>query len=77
MKKGCIVAIDGPVASGKGTISPVIAEKLKGFYFYTGAMYRCLALYCIEQKLDVSDISQVVLAAATIAMKFESSAIYL
>jgi CMP/dCMP kinase len=58
--KGFIIAIDGPAAAGKGTISPVLAEKLNGFYLYTGAMYRCLALLCIENGVDTKDEQSVI-----------------
>jgi CMP/dCMP kinase len=52
MKKGFAIAIDGPVASGKGTLAPNLAKKLKGFYLDTGAMYRCVGLYVIQQGID-------------------------
>jgi len=77
MKKGFIVAIDGPVASGKGTISPVIAEKLHGFYFYTGAMYRCLALYCLQEKVNPLNINHVLTLANSIVMNFNGTSILL
>ncbi len=51
MKQGIIIAIDGPVASGKGTIAPILAKTLHGFYLHTGAMYRCVALYSLEHNL--------------------------
>jgi cytidylate kinase len=54
MSKGFVIAIDGPVAAGKGTISPILAEDLNGFYLYTGAMYRCLALLCIKRGIDTN-----------------------
>lgn len=38
------VAIDGPVAAGKGTVSRLVAEKLGFLYVDTGAMYRATAL---------------------------------
>ncbi|OGH47639.1 MAG: cytidylate kinase [Candidatus Levybacteria bacterium RIFCSPLOWO2_01_FULL_39_10] len=55
MSKKFILAIDGPVASGKGTLAHLLAEKLDAFYLYTGAMYRGLALYCIENGIDVEN----------------------
>lgn len=55
MSKGFVIAIDGPVAAGKGTISPLLAKNLNGFYLYTGAMYRCLALLCIEKGIDAKN----------------------
>jgi cytidylate kinase len=55
MRHGFAIAIDGPVAAGKGTIASRLAKDLHGFYLYTGAMYRCLALECINRKIDVND----------------------
>lgn len=60
MHKGLIIAIDGPVAAGKGTIAPELSERLQGFYLYTGATYRCLALYCLEHSIDVTDKEAVI-----------------
>lgn len=60
MSKGFVIAIDGPVAAGKGTISPLLAKNLNGFYLYTGAMYRCLALLCIKRGVDTKDEKAVV-----------------
>ncbi len=55
MTKGFAIAIDGPVAAGKGTIASKLAEDLNGFYLYTGAMYRCLALECIKRNIAFND----------------------
>ena len=55
MPDGFVIAIDGPVAAGKGTIASRLAEDLDGFYLYTGAMYRCLALECINRGINVNN----------------------
>ena len=55
MKEGFVIAIDGPVASGKGTIAQQLARRLTGFDLYTGATYRALALFCIEHQIAVSE----------------------
>lgn len=55
MSKGFAIAIDGPVAAGKGTIARLLAERLNGFYLYTGGMYRSVALNCIEKGIDLND----------------------
>lgn len=55
MQKGFIIAIDGPVASGKGTIAHNLSVRLGGFDLYTGATYRSLALYCIENNINLKD----------------------
>lgn len=53
MKKKIIIAIDGPVSSGKGTLALLLAKKLKALYIYTGGMYRALALNCLQNKIDI------------------------
>jgi cytidylate kinase len=55
MNKGFSIAIDGPVAAGKGTIAPALAKKLNGFYINTGAMYRCVALFCLKNNIDLDN----------------------
>lgn len=39
------IAIDGPVASGKGTVAKLLANELNYNYLDTGAMYRAVALW--------------------------------
>lgn len=58
-KKGFVIAIDGPVASGKGTLAAELAQKLSGFYLYTGAMYRSIALLCINKGLNLENENEV------------------
>ena len=47
------VAIDGPAGAGKSTIAKKLAKELDYIYVDTGAMYRAMALYMIEQKTDI------------------------
>ena len=54
------IAIDGPVAAGKGDIASRLAKKLGITYIYTGAMYRALALSCIEAGLRTKDTGGVI-----------------
>lgn len=53
---GFVVAIDGPAGSGKGTITKIIAEKRNLVSVDTGAMYRCVALECINNGINPQDI---------------------
>ncbi|MEJ5274226.1 MAG: (d)CMP kinase, partial [Spirochaetota bacterium] len=46
-----IIAIDGPAGSGKSTIANLLAQKLKFTYINTGAMYRAVTLYILNEKL--------------------------
>lgn len=50
-----VVAIDGPAGSGKGTITKLVGEKLGLINIDTGAMYRCITLYMIRNKIDSED----------------------
>ena len=56
---GFIVAIDGPAGSGKGTVTSIIAKKMKLNCIDTGAMYRCVALACIKNNVDINDTDKV------------------
>ncbi len=53
------VAIDGPAGSGKSTVARLIAKEYSIIYVDTGAMYRTVGLYCLENNIDPSDIKAV------------------
>lgn len=50
-----IITIDGPTASGKGTIASEVARKLGFHYLDSGALFRLAALSCLTQKVDITD----------------------
>ena len=55
-KKNYQIAIDGPAGSGKSTIAKLLAKKLGFLYIDSGAMYRAVTLYLINNKLlDISE----------------------
>ena len=56
------VAIDGPAGAGKSTIARRIARRLGYIYVDTGAMYRAMAYYLIQNQVDAAD--QEAIAAA-------------
>lgn len=56
---GFIVAIDGPAGSGKGTVTKILAKKMKLNSIDTGAMYRCVTLAIIRNNIDLNDIDKV------------------
>jgi cytidylate kinase len=49
------IAIDGPVAAGKGTVSRLVAQRLEFVYIDTGAMYRMTALLAKMNNLPYDD----------------------
>jgi len=57
--KNFIIAIDGPVGSGKGTLATALAKKLNALYIYTGGMYRALALKCLRNNIDLENEGEV------------------
>lgn len=56
---GCNIAIDGPAGAGKSTIAKMVAERLSFIYVDTGAMYRAIALYLLDQGVTGDDPSQI------------------
>ncbi len=67
-----IVTIDGPAGSGKSTAARLLAKRL-GFYFLdTGAMYRVVALRCIERGIDLDHATEVAVAARAVEIAFEA-----
>jgi len=59
MSDPIIIAIDGPGASGKSTNAKIIAAALGYAYVDTGAMYRTLAWYALQQSVDVTNAATV------------------
>ncbi|MBR3325352.1 MAG: (d)CMP kinase [Clostridia bacterium] len=66
-----IVAIDGPAGSGKGTIASAVAKKFDLFYLDTGAMYRCVTLKFLEEKIDLDDKDSVKALLKSINIDFK------
>jgi len=54
-----IIAIDGPAGSGKSTTAKLLADKLGFIYLDTGAMYRAVTLFLLNNKVDVNNIIDV------------------
>lgn len=65
------IAIDGPASSGKSTIAKLLAEKLNILYLDTGAMYRAITLYFIENQIDYEQKNQVVQALAKCQLSYQ------
>lgn len=55
MKKEVTIAIDGFSSTGKSTIAKLIAEKYNFIYVDTGAMYRAVTLFAMQNKLIAAE----------------------
>lgn len=53
------IAIDGPAASGKSTVAKLIADRLGYTFINTGAMYRAVTWYMLEQGINPADTTAV------------------
>lgn len=73
----CIIAIDGPSASGKGTVAQRVAVKLGFHYLDSGALYRLVALAAMRSGVDLSDEVALSDVAANLDVAFEDSRIRL
>jgi len=67
------ITIDGPSGAGKSTISRMIAQKLGFIYVDTGAMYRTVALYMLENGIELSDGQAVAAALGGVSIGVEYS----
>jgi cytidylate kinase len=66
-----IITIDGPVASGKSTLSRLLAKRLNYFYLDTGAMYRAVALEAKRTGIDKGDKQQLRTLCQDLDLRFE------
>lgn len=55
LNKRLNIAIDGPAGAGKSTIAKMVSKKLNCIYVDTGAMYRAVALFFIENGIASDD----------------------
>ncbi len=72
MHKKIIIAIDGFASCGKSTLAKQLAAKLEYIYIDSGAMYRAVMLYFLENNIDINnqDSVQKGLREAVITFKF-------
>lgn len=65
---GVRIAIDGPSGSGKSSVSKKVATHLGFGYLDTGAMYRALTWYCLDQGIDLKDENAVAHAVSVMPL---------
>ncbi|KRF25032.1 (d)CMP kinase [Phycicoccus sp. Soil803] len=67
--KHLVVAVDGPSGSGKSSVSRAAASALGIGYLDTGAMYRAVTWWCLEQGVDLDDQEAVAQATRDIPLE--------
>lgn len=72
-----VIAIDGPSASGKGTLAARLAEKLGFHYLDSGALYRVVALRALRMGVAPADGAQLADLARTLPVSFRDHAVLL
>ena len=63
---GYNIAIDGPAGAGKSTIAKLVAKEKGYIYVDTGAMYRGLSIYFLDQNLRVDDTDGIIEACKSV-----------
>ena len=54
-----VIAIDGPAASGKSSVAQALARRLRFAYVNSGAIYRAITWYVLQQATDPGDSARV------------------
>ncbi len=72
-----VITIDGPTASGKGTVASRVAEALGFAFLDSGALYRLTALSALEAGVDLADEPVVATLASGLQVVFQGERILL
>ena len=72
-----VITIDGPTASGKGTIAQRVAQALGWHVLDSGALYRLTALSVLHEGGDGSDEAQAARLARHLDVRFEADAVFM
>ena len=72
-----VLSIDGPTASGKGTLAAVAAHRLGYHYLDSGALYRLAAFAASRAGVALTDANGVAAIAATLPVRFVGDQIFL
>jgi CMP/dCMP kinase len=70
-----VIAIDGPTASGKGTVAQQVAQRLGWHYLDSGALYRLVALFALRRGIDPADGAALAAMAAGLQPRFSQGKI--
>lgn len=72
-----VITIDGPTASGKGTVAHRVADKLGFHYLDSGALYRLTALAALRREVPLSDEHALAKQAEHLPCSFRGGEVFL
>lgn len=72
-----VITIDGPTASGKGTVAQKVAQHLGFHYLDSGALYRLVAWSALRDRLSLEDQPALAALAADLPCRFVADRIWL
>jgi len=72
-----VIAIDGPSASGKGTVAQRVARALGFHYLDSGALYRLVALKSLREAVNLDEQDRLAEIAASLNVVFENDEVFL
>ncbi|WP_314439674.1 (d)CMP kinase [Massilia timonae] len=72
-----VITIDGPTASGKGTVASRVAERLSFHLLDSGALYRLTALQALRREVELRDEHAIAKLAEHLPARFQGEHIYL
>ncbi|TFW18910.1 (d)CMP kinase [Massilia arenosa] len=72
-----VITIDGPTASGKGTVAHLVAERLGFHMLDSGALYRLTALQALRREVPLTDEHAIAKLGEHLEVTFKGDAIYL
>ena len=70
-----VLTIDGPVASGKGTVARHVAEALGFHLLDSGAIYRAFALSCLDKEIEPLNIKELAAESKVLSLEFRGEAV--
>jgi cytidylate kinase len=77
VSEATVIAIDGPSASGKGTVAERVAKELGFHYLDSGALYRLVGLAVLREGLDAADEAAAADVALRLPARFEGNEVFL
>ena len=72
-----VIAIDGPTASGKGTVAQLVAQRLGYHYLDSGALYRLVGLASFQRGISTAVEADLIPIAQNLNVNFQGDRIFL